>query len=257
LPPNPTPPLDVASLDDQAFTSELALDVYRPTEGIGWPVVVLVPGGGWSDVAMGSTRSLARHIASQGAVVYNAPYRLSAPEAFSDISCAMRFAEWTAEEYGGDISRLVVTGHSAGAHITAVAALAGEEFGTDCVAPVPFPEPTGWVGISGPYALALYQFLPALNDFFGGTRLLDGEKWTLGDPYTYVDRRLGEMEIALVHGAIDVVVFPLLSLGFEDALEDAGHDVRTEILRGTDHFEVLDPNNAGADVASLILEIAG
>ena len=63
-----------------AYTPLLDLDVYRPDAAGPWPVVVLIPGGGWNSADLASTAPLAEDLAARGAVVFNATYRLTSPE---------------------------------------------------------------------------------------------------------------------------------------------------------------------------------
>ncbi len=239
-----------------AYTPELELDVYRPDAAGPWPVVVLVPGGGWDSAELTSTAPLAEHTAGRGAVVFNATYRLTAPGAFGDVACAVRYATENAALYGGDASRLVLAGHSAGGHVSAVVALSGEDFGGECTATVPYAAPTGWVGISGAYNIEALQFVPDLRRFFGGTIGEVPEAWERGNPFTYLDRR-PDLNIGLVHGRSDVVIFPFSTVDFADALARSGRAVEPTYISAADHFDVTDPATAGARTAGVIIELAG
>jgi acetyl esterase/lipase len=106
------------------------LDVYRPAdrEVSGAPVLIQVHGGGWT---MGSKDQqgipLMQRMAERGWVCVAVNYRLAPRDPFPaqiiDVKRAIAWVKDHIEEYGGDPSYVVVTGGSAGGHLTALAAL--------------------------------------------------------------------------------------------------------------------------------------
>lgn len=107
----------------------LLLDVYEPAApGKRRPAVLQIHGGGW---VLGSRRDqglpLLYHLASQGWVGFNVDYRLSPratfPDHLVDIKRALSWIREHADEYGVDPDFVVVTGGSAGGHLTALMAL--------------------------------------------------------------------------------------------------------------------------------------
>jgi acetyl esterase/lipase len=112
---------------------ELKLDVYRPrSEGTGRPAILQIHGGGW---IIGDKREqgipLLKHLASHGWVGFNANYRLSPgatfPDHLIDVKAALVWIRAHAEEYGVDPDFVVVTGGSAGGHLTALMALTAND----------------------------------------------------------------------------------------------------------------------------------
>jgi acetyl esterase/lipase len=110
------------------------LDVYTPRGGQNFPVVVFVHGGYWiaQDKAYfapitGLYGNVGRALARRGvgAVVIN--YRLVPDVAFAeqlgDVIAAVRWTQANVQRYGGDPKRMVVSGHSAGGHMTALLAV--------------------------------------------------------------------------------------------------------------------------------------
>jgi acetyl esterase len=105
---------------------QVPLRVYRPTGARGpLPVVVYFHGGGW---VLGSTRMydplctfLARAVE---AVVVSVDYRLApehrAPMAVHDCVDAVRWLAEHADSFGGNASRLAVSGDSAGGNLSAI-----------------------------------------------------------------------------------------------------------------------------------------
>lgn len=106
------------------------LDVYRPADRdlVGAPVLVQVHGGGWT---MGSKDEqgipLMHRMAERGWVCVAINYRLAPRDAFPaqivDVKRAIAWVKDHIEQYGGDPSYVVLTGGSAGGHLTALAAL--------------------------------------------------------------------------------------------------------------------------------------
>ncbi len=109
------------------------LDVYHHRElPEGAPTLVQIHGGGW---VIGNKdqqgRPLMLHLAALGWVCVSINYRLSPrakfPDHLIDVKQAIAWTREHAGEYGGDPSFLAVTGGSAGGHLTALAALTGNE----------------------------------------------------------------------------------------------------------------------------------
>lgn len=235
-----------------------SIEVFHPVDGGPWPIVVLAPGGGWSSADLASTRPLARFIAGSGYVVVHTSYRLTAPEAFADIECAVRIARNEGATWGGDPQTVLVAGHSAGAHVTVVATLGGAGVsGEGCPAPASSQVPDGWLGIAGVYDMRLTAFFPAMYDFFGGSPEDAPDAWRNGDPLTYLDRQ-PQTKFSLIHGSADPVAFPALSRIFAGQLADAGIPVTISFVDGADHSDIIDPNSDGrAVVAALDDLVAG
>jgi acetyl esterase/lipase len=111
---------------------QLRLDVYRPAEpgqgGDRRPVILQIHGGAW---VIGDKREQGRplltYLASHGWVGFNVNYRLSPgatfPDHLIDLKASLAWIREHAEEYGIDPGFVVVTGGSAGGHLTALMAL--------------------------------------------------------------------------------------------------------------------------------------
>jgi len=124
---------DVEIVKDIHFAREcgtdLELDIYcnvaRPS---GCPVLFQIHGGGWTiGTKDEQALPLMNQMASAGWVCVTTNYRLSPAATFPDhlIDCKRALA-WIREhvhEYGGDPSFVVVTGGSAGGHLSALVAL--------------------------------------------------------------------------------------------------------------------------------------
>lgn len=98
------------------------LDVYKPTDREGpLPVVLYVHGGGFRLMSKATHWMMAVGFARRGYLVFNVDYRLASeapfPAALEDVSDAYLWTLRNAHRYGGDTSRLVVAGESAGANL--------------------------------------------------------------------------------------------------------------------------------------------
>lgn len=108
---------------------EHVLDVYRPADKTGpWPVVLYIHGGGFRLLSKDTHYVMALAFARRGYLVCNISYRLAPrhrfPAGAMDAAAAYRWVLEHVHEYGGDPSRLVLAGESAGANLATVLAIA-------------------------------------------------------------------------------------------------------------------------------------
>jgi acetyl esterase len=110
---------------------EHLLDVYRPRvrrEGELLPAVLYVHGGGFRILSKDSHWIMALQFSRHGYTVFNVNYRLGPlnryPAALEDLAEAYAWVVENAARFGGDPSRLIVAGESAGANLVASMTLA-------------------------------------------------------------------------------------------------------------------------------------
>lgn len=105
------------------------LDVFVPEEAPqGAPVLLQVHGGGWTiGEKEQQGQPLIRHMAAKGWVCVAINYRLSPrsdwPAHVVDVKQAIAWIKANIADFGGDPDYVVITGGSAGGHLTALAAL--------------------------------------------------------------------------------------------------------------------------------------
>jgi acetyl esterase/lipase len=114
------------------------VDVYTPDDAVGdAPLVVFIHGGGWSIGNRSMVQAKPQHFKQAGYVFASAGYRLlpetPVEQQAADLGAALRALRGQAEAGGFDPDRIVLMGHSAGAHLAALVATdptyAGEAFG--------------------------------------------------------------------------------------------------------------------------------
>jgi acetyl esterase/lipase len=213
-----------------ASNHESKLDIYhRRGATTPQPTVVYFHGGFWAAGAKeGSLMSLVPWL-EMGWNVVNVEYRLArvapAPAAVEDALCALRFLAVQAKTYNIDLERLVVTGESAGGHLTLASAMTPESAGLDrqCAGNTPVPKVAAainWYGITdvadvidGPHkanlAVTWLGSLPNRDEI--AKRV---------SPLTYV--RTGLPPILTIHGDQDPLVPYDHALRLHAALMKAG-----------------------------------
>jgi acetyl esterase/lipase len=123
----PTPGIDCVSLPYSGDGHPMhALNIYYPadTEGL-LPVIIDIHGGGWMYGDKDLNRFVCRYWASKGFAVMAMSYRLF-PEVtlqgmVQDIFSAMHWLKGHGAEHHCDMSRVCITGDSAGGHLAALA----------------------------------------------------------------------------------------------------------------------------------------
>lgn len=103
------------------------LDVYAPAGARGLPILVFFHGGSWINGHRGWVRFMAPSVLQLPAILVAGTYRLAPrlrwPAQFEDVREGLACVARRAAEFGGDASRIVVSGHSAGAHLATLIAL--------------------------------------------------------------------------------------------------------------------------------------
>jgi len=176
---------------------KLTLDVSWPDGPGPFPMLVFIHGGSWELFSKEATEGLARWMTNRGYAVFNINYRMvpevMVREIVNDTMGAVIFAKDHAAEYNGDPKRVAVAGHSAGAHLaTMIAVAAGDPYFTPS-----YQSTTGnncrvlaVVAFSG-----VYDFVGRTPGFdeqkkwdrrFGATYEQNPEVWKKCSPISYV-----------------------------------------------------------------------
>ena len=112
--------IDLPYLNDEG--KAILMDLYRPTEYEGTlPVIFDVHGGGWYRGNKENNRNYGSYLAAEGYATLCINYTLSQYNDLSrqvrDVLCAVRWLRDNADAFDLDLSRLYVSGDSAGAHL--------------------------------------------------------------------------------------------------------------------------------------------
>ena len=209
------------------------LDIYRPTGTAGdLPIVVFLYGGGWRSGSKDDYPFVATALARRGFITVVPDYRLYPAVQFPDFlqDCAQAVS-WTlarAGGLGGDLSRVSVVGHSAGAYNAAMLGLDPSLLGA---AGVRRSDLAGVVGIAGPY-----DFLPITDPDVIPVFASVGDGAAC-QPVSYVDGRNPPM--LLLAGSADETVAPRNAAALASRIQMAGGPVRTILYPGLGHVGIV------------------
>lgn len=208
------------------------LDIYAPTgvsTDAALPVIVFIHGGGWRAGDKAGYAFAGRAFSARGFVTVVPNYRLSPdvhfPAFVADGAAALRWVRAHIAERGGDPERIILVGHSAGAHIAALLAMDESWLGADRTAIA------GWVGMAGPYDF-LPLDTPSTRGAFGNAPDLAATQ-----PITFASA--GDPPALLLHGAEDIVVKPRQSDRLEARLVAAEVPVRHIVYEGIGHTRIM------------------
>jgi len=100
------------------------LDVYAPSEGNSYPVVIWIHGGGWQAGNKTDVQKKPQAFVDKGFVFVSVNYRLlpdvTIKQMAEDVAKAIKWARDHIQDYGGDPDTFFVMGHSAGAQLAAL-----------------------------------------------------------------------------------------------------------------------------------------
>ncbi len=218
------------------------LDIYQPTSEDSHPVLIFVHGGGWETGDKELYPPVAQKVLPENIVVVIPSYTLHPQaNAFQQAEEIARMFAWTREniaQYGGDPKRIVLGGHSAGAHLTGLVALDPTYLSALHHSP---QEICGWYGIAGPYSIEAqlkYETNVKKNDakllfqVFGGQ-----ENFARGSPLTFV--HTNTPPILLIHGDADETVPLSTSESLQNALRAQNAPSEFKIYAGAGHAGLL------------------
>jgi acetyl esterase/lipase len=206
-----------------------SLDVYAPIPAHGSPVVVFFYGGNWQEGDRAIYRFVGAALAARGIVTVIPDYRVYPEVRFpAFVEDGARAVRWTHDHvaaFGGDPSRVVLMGHSAGAYIAAM--LTYDRQWLEEVDLDPDRDIRGLVGLAGPY-----DFLPlrdeTLKIIFGPTSRLAASQ-----PINYVES--GAPPTFLVTGSADDVVDPGNAMRLARRVAAKGDAATVKIYDGIGH----------------------
>ncbi|MEE9434591.1 MAG: alpha/beta hydrolase [Sphingorhabdus sp.] len=213
------------------------LDIYTPLkaarDGKRQKTLVFFHGGAWRDGEREGYAFLGKAFAARGLVTVIADYRktpaVKFPAFVEDTASALAWVHKNISDHRGDPDQIYVAGHSAGAHISMMAALDRQWLGregldSDII--------KGVIGLAGPY-----DFLPFDKGSSSQTALGDWPRAGETQPISYVRR--DAPPLLLLTGDKDTVVKPRNSKRLAVAMQDIEGQATLKIYSGVDHADIV------------------
>lgn len=232
-----------------------------------FPVVVVIHGGCWTKgyAVMKDTAAAASAFTAKGVATWNIEYRQIGepgagwPGTFQDWGAATDHLRVLAKTYPLDLARVVVVGHSAGAHAALFVASRPK---LPAGSPVRGADPmkvAGVVAVDGPFDLrplvgpdAEVCGRPVIAPLMGGVPAEQPERYAQASPVTSVP--LG-VRTGLVSTA---VLAPEWAEVYRAAAAKGGDRVDVIVRSGSGHFEPFTPGTSEwADMEAMVLRLAG
>ena len=236
----------------KANNIELKLDLYLPKNRTNpTPTLILFHGGGWVDGQKERNVLYLLPYLAMGWSAINVEYRMGhqspAPAAVEDARCALRWIGNHAREYSLDASKFVLTGTSAGGHLSLITGMlppnsvfdrqcvvdGGARWNTATVPELKVAAIVNWFGIGD--VADLLEGPNAKNyarEWFGSMSNAQELAKQLS-PVNYV--RAGLPPIITIHGELDDVVPYNHAVRLHAALDKAGVPNQLVTIKGRKH----------------------
>lgn len=219
-------------------------------------LAVFSHGGAWSFGSAADLEPVALDLLARGSVIVSIEYELGVPafEQTADIVAATRWAQRNARALGVDADRTFLAGHSAGAHLSVLAAVAPSNLrGGDFLI-----KPAGVVAVAGPYGVndigydpsilgtRVQEIIATVNDC--GSNTCSEYQLDSIAPATYVDA--SDPAVYMVVGDRDELAPVSHALAIEAAFAaiEEGDRAWVDVVEGAGHQPGSGANAAFLDV---------
>jgi acetyl esterase/lipase len=221
---------------------ESKLDVYRPRQASSpTPTVVYFHGGGWVGGNKNVRPLYFLPYLEMGWSVVNVAYRLArvslAPAAVEDTRCALRWVIENADRYNFDTDRIVLTGRSAGGHLSLITGMlpASSSLDRRCLGETELKVAAivNWFGITDVDDLLEGENMQAYAVTWLGSQ---GDRHEIAkrvSPMSYI--RPGLPPVLTIHGDADVVVPYEHAVRLHRALNESGVPNELVTISGGKH----------------------
>lgn len=164
-------------------------------------VIIFYYGGNWDSGERADYKFVAEALASQGYIVVIPDYRVYPevlfPTFMDDPVSVAKWVKTNIEKYNGDVNKVFLAGHSAGAHMAVMMAINPVYLAQASLKPDDF---AGVIGLAGPY-----DFLPLKSDRLKVIFGAEVEQWK-SQPINFVDGNNPPLFLAV--GMKDGTVWP-------------------------------------------------
>jgi acetyl esterase/lipase len=240
---------------------ELLGDLTLPAGPGPYPVVINVHGGYWRRGSRDTFQYWGPYLAQRGYAGFTISYRLTKPgtktypQPVHDVRAAVQFMRGRAKDFGLDPDRIALWGNSAGAHLAALVALAGDSslfagrYPQDPHAALSSKVKV-LIGVYGIYdLLAQWRHSQLVNPgdnlvecFLGASPAADRRVYFEASPISYATTANNKTAVYLGWGTEDDVVdHRAQSLEFLLALKQANFTARPCVVHGAPHYWLSDP----------------
>lgn len=209
------------------------LDIYQPTKLSAsknkGAVIVFFYGGCWgqcSQLRKPDYLFVAQSFASRGFTTVIADFRQYPKVNFENLMLdASKVMIWTSQhiaEYGGDPRRIIVAGHSSGAHIASMLAL-NTRYRNSSI--------RGFVGLAGPY-----DFLP-LDEAYQKELFNSANNYAGSQPINFVSKQ--SPPLLILHGNKDTTVGKHNAVNLSRKAQQLGVNQKLILYPAHDHVSIL------------------
>jgi acetyl esterase/lipase len=221
------------------------------------PVLVAIHGGGWQIGTKQFYRYWGLFLARAGYAVFAIDYRIGKPGVYPaavyDAKAAVQFIRAKAADYNLDPDRIGLIGDSAGAHLSSLIALAGDQYNSayrddpNANVPTNVKAVIGFYGVYDMMAQWTHDLSTRPRDmivekFLGAPPMQNRRVYFDASPISYATTDHNQVRFLLIHGTDDDIVDPPSQSGaFLNALTQSGFFVRRIVIPGAGHFWSSDP----------------
>ncbi|MCS5488848.1 alpha/beta hydrolase [Algoriphagus limi] len=217
------------------------LNVFAPKRADNLPVLIFIHGGSWNKGRKEIYDFLGNRMARREVVTVIIDYPL-APEYQVDkmeqaVLLAVKWVEENISEYGGDPNQIFISGHSAGGHLAALAAVKNESWQA-----MNLSNPLKGAILNDPAGLDWYWFLEEMRDRPNGTDNYDAftdnsEVWKAYSPIYYL--KGNEIPMLLMEGEKTYPGIRLTVERFRKVADEKGTDLTYSFYPKTKHIPMI------------------
>lgn len=235
---------DPAAAGTESAGNTFAFAAVRPKA----PVVLYVHGGGWVKGDKTKVYHLPSWARERGYMLVSTSYRpvprTDIDGQVSDVARAVRWVRSNIATYGGDPSRIVIMGHSAGAHL--VSMVAAKKMGGSLRGVI--ANDVQAYDLAEYYRLRENSFARVYRRAFGA----NPANWTRWSPATWVDRNAGFPPFLIMHSRSDYERRKQLANSFAGRLRAKGASVTVFDGRNYTHGSIASRIGKSAEVTRAV-----